>query len=103
MKLSVDPRLPQAGDLQDLKQRLSLLFRDIAIQVNQVSEGQLQGTYNAGTAAPSAGTYRQGDFIRNSQPTEQGTAGSKYLVAGWMCVAGGAPGTWVQCRYLTGN
>ena len=103
MKLPIDPRLPLSDDVPALKQRLTELFREIATQVNQVSEGALQGTYNAQTAAPTQGNYRAGDFIRNSQPSEIGAAGSMYVVTGWLCVAAGSPGTWVESRALTGN
>lgn len=103
MKLPIDPRLPQNDAVPALKQRLIALFRDIAVQVNALSEGSIAARYAAQTAAPTTGTYQQGDFIANKTPTEQGTAGSKYIIDGWKCVASGAPGTWVQCRYLTGN
>jgi hypothetical protein len=103
MKLSFDPRLPQSDDMRSWRARLTDLFRDIAQQVNQVSEGSLQGTYNALAAAPTQGTYRAGDFIRNSAIAEAGTAGAKYIITGWYCSVGGTPGTWLQARVLTGN
>ena len=78
-------------------------YREIARQVNSLSEGAIAASYNARTAAPTAGTYQQGDSIRNSAPTELGTALSRYVVTGWLCVAAGTPGTWVQTRSLTGN
>ncbi|HEV2326510.1 MAG TPA: hypothetical protein VGS10_21405 [Terracidiphilus sp.] len=56
-----------------------------------------------GTAAPTTGTWKQGAYVWNSAPSEQGTAGSKYIIRGWSCVSGGSPGTWVQDRGLTGN
>jgi len=56
-----------------------------------------------GTAAPAFGVALQGWFVRNTAPTEAGTAGSKYVVFGWMCVSAGTPGTWVPLRVLTGN
>jgi hypothetical protein len=84
---------------------ISKAFREIEIQVNALSEGKPAGSYNAYTAAPTgaAVTYAQGDFLRNSTPTELGSAGSKYVITGWLCVASGAPGTWVESRALTGN
>lgn len=60
-------------------------------------------TYNATTAAPATGSWARGDFIPNSAPAELGAALSKYVIRGWICTASGTPGTWVQCRYLTGN
>lgn len=78
-------------------------LRDHAIQINALSEGRLHGTYNAQTAAPTTGTHALGDFIRNSAPAEAGTASSKYLIFGWCCTVAGTPGTWLECRFLTGN
>ena len=74
-----------------------------ATQVNLLSEGRMSAAYNAQTAAPTAGTYALGDFVRNSNPSELGAGGSKYVIHGWQCVLGGTPGTWVQCRFLTGS
>ena len=54
-------------------------------------------------AVRDPGTWAQGDVIRNATPAEAGSAGSKYVVTGWICTASGAPGTWLQCRVLTGN
>jgi len=41
----------------------------------------------SGAAAPASGTYVQGDMRFNSAPAAGGPMG-------WMCVAGGSPGTW---------
>lgn len=78
-------------------------FKQIAQQVNSVSEGRMAGTYNAATAAPTTGTWAKGDYIKNSAPAEAGAASSKYVVLGWVCSVAGTPGTWLQCRVLTGN
>jgi hypothetical protein len=40
-----------------------------------------------GTAAPTSGTWAQGDIVWNTAP---GAAGAP----GWVCVTGGTPGTW---------
>jgi hypothetical protein len=56
-----------------------------------------------GTAAPTTGTWGTCDQVRNTASTEQGTAGSKYVISGWYCTAGGTPGTWLPMRSLTGN
>ena len=96
MKLNIQPRT-------NVDAETTRWFKEIARQVNAVSEGSIAGFYTATTAAPTAGTYSQGDFIPNKTPTELGTAGSKYTLAGWRCVASGTPGTWVQVRDLTGN
>lgn len=78
-------------------------LREHASQVNNLTEGRVSAVTNATTAAPTTGANAQGDFLRNSAPTELGAASSKYVIFGWVCVASGTPGTWVQCRYLTGN
>lgn len=74
-----------------------------AQQINAMSEGKLVGAYNAQTAAPTTGDHAVGDFIRNSAPAEAGSASSKYVIFGWVCSVAGTPGTWLECRFLTGN
>lgn len=97
MKLNTQPRI-QTND-----PRLYELLRDAAIQVNGLSEGRITATYNAYTAAPTSGVWAQGDFLRNSAPSELGSSSSKYVILGWICTVSGEPGTWLQCRALTGN
>lgn len=97
MKINVTPRI------QSVDPRLYELLRELATQVNGISEGTLAATYNAQTAAPTTGRGAKGDFIRNSDPQELGSATSKYVIFGWVCTVSGNPGTWVQCRFLTGN
>lgn len=96
MKLNQSPRL--IADATLIRE-----MREHATQVNQLSEGRMAAKYTASTAAPTTGQWAQGDFVANSTPSELGTAGSKYLVHGFQCIASGTPGTWVQCRFLTGN
>ena len=103
MRIDIDPRLPTDDDQQRLKTRLYTVFRSIAMQLNILSEGRLAARYNATTSAPSSGAWAQGDVVWNSNPTEAGSAGSKYVVTHWICTVSGSPGTWVQCRSLTGN
>lgn len=78
-------------------------LREHATQVNLLSEGRIAGFYTAVTAAPTSGSWMQGDAVKNSAPSELGTAGSKYFIDGWTCTVSGTPGTWVQRRCLTGN
>lgn len=103
MRLQANPYLPD-GDQKQLVRQLDSLLKAAFTQINQLSEGQVVAVTNAATAAPtgSAVNYNLGDFILNSAPAELGTAGSKYIIHGWRCVAAGAPGTWVQARFLTG-
>lgn len=104
MRIQSNPYLPAEGAPAPLVRQLDSLIRSIATQLNQLSEGQVVAVTNAATAAPtgSAVNYNLGDFILNIAPSELGTAGAKYIIHGWRCVAEGSPGTWVQCRYLTG-
>jgi len=97
-KVSVDPRLPalsQPGYAERLHTRLYEVLRDYA--------QALISLRNEGTAAPTTGTWKQGDFVWNTAPAEAGSASSKYVVIGWVCTVGGTPGTWLASRTLTGN
>jgi hypothetical protein len=97
MRLNTTPRV---GTSDPVLQRE---LREHATQVNLVSEGRIAGFYTALTAAPTSGSWMQGDSVMNTAPSELGTAGSKYVIEGWTCVVSGTPGTWVQRRFLTGN
>lgn len=96
MKLDRTPKKPVDADTDRW-------YRQVSQQVNGVSEGRMSAFYNAMTAAPTGGTWAQGDFILNKTPSELGTAGSKYVIHGFRCVVSGSPGTWVDVRTLTGN
>ena len=100
-RVNTDARLPQNDDPRALKQRLYEAHRDLASQLNALSEGLLVGSTNAAPSAPTNGAFVQGDFVRNSLPVELGVPGSKYVIFGFICVA--APLTFVQMRFLTGN
>lgn len=95
MNLNTTPRI--AADPM-----LARELREHARQVNLLSEGRLSAVNNAQPAAPTAGEYAVGDFVRNSAPAELGSPGSKYVVEGWMCVDD-SPLTFVEKRFLTGN
>ena len=101
MRLQDNPYLP--SDLPGLVRQIDNLWRQVATQVNQSSEGRIAAVTNADTAAPISGAWEQGDFVRNKAPGELGTAGSKYLVFGWSCITSGEPGTWVPLHLPTGN
>lgn len=107
MKIPVNANLPTAKDgvsyLQQLTFAISRLWSGMAMQINNMAEGRIEAAYNALAAPPTAGEYKQGDFIRNVAPVETGTAGARYVVTGWVCVANGNPGTWCQNRVMTGN
>jgi hypothetical protein len=96
MKLNVTPRTQEDAET-------TRWYRQIAYAVNSLAEGKMAAFYTASTSAPTTGTWVQGDFVMNSSPSELGTAGSKYFIHGWRCSVGGTPGTWLQCRFMTGN
>lgn len=105
--LSTDPRMPMVSPDDNypvrLNTRLYELHREIANLLNASCTGRVAGVPNATTAAPTTGSYFQGDFVKNSTPSEAGAGGSKYVITGWICVTSGTPGTWKECRCLTGN
>lgn len=96
MKLNVTPRT-------NVDAETARWYREIARQVNALSEGTQVAYYTAATAAPTTGTWSKGDFVLNSNPVEAGAATAKYFIHGWRCSVAGTPGTWLQCRFLTGN
>ena len=99
-KINADPRLPIVKDesLRPLTQRLYELFRNQAIAHNKSYMWDTEGT-----AAPTTGTWSVSQMCKNTSPSEAGTAGSKYVVIGWVCTVSGTPGTWFAMRTLTGN
>lgn len=103
-KVQEAPYLP-TSDLPSLVRQLTDLHRQIGAQLNQLSEGQIQAVTNAATAAPTGAVvaYQQGDKVWHSAPVEAGAPGAKYVVVGFVCVASGSPGTWLEMRTLTGN
>lgn len=103
MRVQTQLRLP--GEDNQLTRHLTKSWAEMTTQLNQLSEGQIVAATNAATAPPtgSAVNYNQGDFIRNLTPTVLGTAGSQYVIMGWVCTVSGAPGTWAQSRTLTGS
>ena len=63
-------------------------------------------TSGAALSPPVAGMALQwypGDKIENKSASEVGTAGSKYIVTGWVNIAQGDPGIFREMRVLTGN
>jgi hypothetical protein len=87
----------------DFEKRLIEHQRDVANQLNGLSEGRIVNNYQAQTTIPTTGSYVQGDKIWKSNPVEAGGVGNKYVVIGYICVASGSPGTLVEMRVLTGN
>lgn len=94
---------PQIGNGPLLPVTLFDLFRATARKVNSLAAGTFSAVENTAAAAPTTGTWAQGDQVRNSNPTEAGVPTAKYVVLGWICTVGGTPGTWLQMRTFTGN
>lgn len=106
MKLEENPQFPSSPDsayARDLNFVLTRVHRNIAQKVNLLADGRIAGSDFVAATVPTTGTFKQGDFIRNSAPVEAGAAASKYVVLGWIVVAGGSPGTLLPVRALTGN
>jgi hypothetical protein len=101
-----DPRFPvktESAYDKDLNVALYRTIREIQTQLNALSEDKAIAHYGAMTSVPTTGTWSIGDEVKNSAPAEAGTAGSKYVITGWICTVSGTPGTWLQQRTLTGN
>lgn len=96
MKINITPRSNEDAET-------TRFYRQLAYQINAISEGLMAGSYTARSSVPTTGTWAQGDEVKNSAPTELGIATAKYVIRGWQCVAGGTPATWLQQRYSTGN
>jgi hypothetical protein len=99
MKLFLSQRVPRQYD----QRAVSELFRDVEQQGNQLAEGRVNARHAAATAAPTAGDWARGDQVDNSEPSVAGSAGSQYVIVGWICTVSGSPGTWVERRTLTGT
>lgn len=106
MRLEENPQLPMNPDtayLVALTQFLSRVLKNTAQKVNQIGDGRITGSDFTAASIPTTGMFKQGDVIRNSAPVEAGTAGTKYVVLGWICTVSGSPGTLLPIRALTGN
>lgn len=101
MNLGLNINLPQPTSPTFLA-HLYAVLRQIITQLNNLSDGLITASYSD-TAAPTTGTHGAGDFVKNSSPAELGIIGEKYVITGWICTAGGTPGTWKESRTLTGN
>ena len=110
-RLPVDPRLPtpDPGPSRPfdvaLRRYLTEAFREIAEQVNSLSEGQQAANYNMHSAVPTTGVFAIGDFIKEESAVERGTASSKYVRTGWICVSEGSASaaSFVEARIRTDN
>ncbi len=87
MKLQTNIQL--STEPQQLVAQLTYLLRDMADQVNGLTDGTVFSVHSARIAAPTTGTFNQGDFVRNKTPS------GATPTFGWICTAAGTPGTWV--------
>lgn len=77
---------------------LDEIIQNHALWLEHLAQGS-PAAHPIHTVAPSfAGT--PGQFVRNHAPEELGSAGSKYVVLGWVY---STADTWLACRVLTGN
>jgi hypothetical protein len=104
-RLDLANRVPEKYE----KNTFSEIVRLITGQLNRVSEGKLSGRHNAQASAPvgTATAYAVGDFVPDSNCTVRGSIApglaASYVRIGWVCVAPGTPGTFVEERVLTGT
>ena len=99
MRLHDDPVIPSpAGPM--FQTTIKGLLAGIIRQLNAISEGRVAAHHGALTAAPTTGTWQRGDYVKNSAPSATGSP--EVVILGWVCVSGGTPGTWKECRSLTG-
>ena len=70
--------------------RLRTVF-ELAGNATVFKFGALVMTY--GTAAPTTGTWADGDICFMTAPTATG-------VPGWVCTTAGSPGTWTEMTVL---
>ena len=106
MKLQQNPALPLNPDTdyaKALNRALVDQLRASNQKVNDLADGRFAARDLVASAVPTTGQYAKGDFVANSAPAELGSAGSRYVIEGWLCVTGGSPGTFLQKRFLTGN
>ena len=102
------PQLPRDASQYDreLNAALQNSLANISQQINQLAEGRAVVHYNEDTAVPTSGSYRLGDFVRNSNPSEiSGSTAVKYVLRGWVCVSNGSASatSFVQVRSPTGS
>ena len=61
-------KLPVNVSFPGLAYGLLAFMRDVAQQVNSLSEGRISASNNAATIAPTTGVWKTGDFVLNSEP-----------------------------------
>jgi hypothetical protein len=69
----------------------------LGLFVRNLYEGRLSAHASV-AAAPTSGANAQGDIIRDSNPVKVTGGAFNYVRIGWICTAGGEPGTWEELR-----
>ena len=96
----------QAGTyLRNLHREITEYMVKVEHQVNSLSESQLAASYGALTASPVGPIMATGDIVPKRVRSEEGTAGAKYVITGWMAKSDGSASasTILELRSLTGN
>lgn len=52
------------------------------------------------SAAPTAGNWKVGDFVKNVYPTVKMDGSQRYMLMGWLNTTAGSPGLWEEKRQL---
>ena len=106
MKLSLEYQIPEKWD----QNQMTDVVAQISDVINLLAEGRLSATYLTASTVPTVGSYAQGDFVRNSNPSEQNSVAAglaaKYVNVGWICTSpttSSTAATFKECRVLTGN
>lgn len=85
----------------------SIILDQASYATGQTRRLRLNRSLQSQAAMPAAGTWEIGDIAVNQAATEQGVAGSKYLILGWYRLTTGSAHVlntdWLQMRVLTGN
>lgn len=90
------PTNPEGGFEIALIRTLSDLLGRYARAINILAGGGLDGTVSSATIPTTAGSI--GDIVRNSAPAVLGTAGSQYILIGWIY---GSDSVWHTITHLT--
>ena len=104
-KLILDLKVPEQYE----KQPITDIIRQITTTMNLISEGRSSAHYQAQASVPTGTSYayQVGDVVYDSNCTVRGSVApgvaSSYVRLGWICVAPGSPGTFVEWRVLTGT
>jgi hypothetical protein len=82
-------------------------LRQVANKLSALSTGAFSAVDNASATLPTSGEYSAGDYVAKSGPVVAGTAGSRYVVYGWLRITNGAAHVlntdWVEDRRSTGT